>query len=366
METGENNLFYYFKEVEDPRAENRSHLLEDLFTITLLAVICGCEDWEDISLYAECKVGFLKTFLKLPNGIPSPDTFERLFKKIDSNQFEKCFIKWVEHLCNQANKGLISIDGKTLRGCSNKGGSKSAIHMVSAWSNENQMVLGQFKVEAKTNEITAIPALLDLLDISGSIITIDAMGCQKDIALKIIDNGADYILALKGNQGSLKEEVENAFKQCPANSVNKTTEKDHGRIEIRECSIINDMDWIFESQNWKGLQSIIKIKSTRIIKDNTETETRFYISSLNIDAKEINPLVRGHWGIENSLHWVLDVIFNEDYCRKRTGNSAENFSIVRKMALNLVRKETSKKMSINKKRLKASLDDDYLIKLIAS
>ncbi len=365
METTEKNFFYFFKEIEDPRAENRSHLMEDIFTITILGVICGCEDWEDISLYGQGKEEFLRRFLKLPNGIPSADTFERLFIRINPEQFENCFIKWVSHLCNQAHKGLINIDGKTLRGISKKGGSKSVFHIISAWSNENQMVLGQFKVESKSNEITAIPMLLDLLDISGSVVTIDAMGCQKQIAEKIIENGADYILGLKGNQESLKDEVENAFKQCPANSEDESFDKDHGRIEIRKCSVINDMEWIYEKQNWKGLQSIIKIESTRIIKDNTEKEIRYYISSLNLDAKQINKMVRGHWGIENSLHWVLDVQFNEDHCRKRMGNSAENFALIRKVALNIIKNDKSTKLSINKKRLKAMLYNEYLIKLIS-
>ncbi len=364
MEKKTNSFYNYFRDVKDPRSENISHLLEDIFTITLLAVICGCEDWEGIFVYAQCKEAFLRTFLKLPNGIPSAITFRRVFEKINPEEFEKGFIEWVKSICEQVSKGLISIDGKTLRGCSNKSGSKSVIHMVSAWSNENQMVLGQFKVGSKTNEITAIPQLLDLLDISGSIISIDAMGCQKDIAKKIIDNGADYILGLKGNQGILRDEAENAFKKCPASSTGKKTDKDHGRIEIRECSVICDMDWISEREKWKGLQTIIKIDSTRIINDKIENESRYYISSLNKGAEEMNELVRKHWGIENSLHWVLDVLFNEDNCRKRTGNSAENFSIVRKFSLNLVRKDKSSKLSINKKRLKASLDDNYLVKLI--
>lgn len=364
MEKKINSFYYYFRDVQDPRAENVSHLLEDIFTITLLAVICGCEDWEDIVVYAECKEDFLRTFLKLPNGIPSADTFNRVFEKINSDEFEKGFIEWVKSICEQVSKGLVSIDGKTLRGCSNKGGSKSAIHMISAWSDENQMVLGQFKVESKTNEITAIPLLLDILDIEGSIITTDAMGCQRDIVEKIIEKKADYILALKGNQGSLREEVENAFNKCPISSVTKKTEKDHGRIEIRECSVISDLDWIYEREKWKGLQTIIKIDSTRIIKDKIEKETRYYISSLNRKADDMNVLVRKHWGIENSLHWVLDVLFKEDNCRKRAGNSAENFSIIRKISLNLVRNDKSSRLSINKKRLKASLDNNYLIKLI--
>jgi predicted transposase YbfD/YdcC len=359
-----NTYFYFFKDITDPRADNKIHLLEDIFTVTLLAVICGCQDWDEVEIYGKCKEEFLKTFLKLPNGVPSSDTYERVFKKIKPDEFEDAFIKWVNHLCMKKSNGLINIDGKTLRGSFKKGLSKSAIHMISAWSNENQMVLGQFKVDSKTNEITAIPLLLDLLDITRSIITIDAMGCQKEIAKKIIDNGADYILGLKGNQAYLLEEVENAFIQCPAETVNKTIEKDHGRIETRECSVITDMDWISEKQNWKGLKSIVMINATRESNNKTETETRFYISSLSVDAKQMNGKVRNHWGIENSLHWVLDVDFNEDMCRMRTGFSAENFSIIRRISLNTVKRDSSNGLSINKKRLKAALDDKYLLKLI--
>lgn len=366
MESQANTLLQNFGNITDPRAENSTHKLIDIFTITVIAVLCGCEDWEEIVIYGQSKEGFLRSFLELPNGIPSHDTFERVFKRIDSNEFERCFVNWTKSLCIGKVKGLISVDGKTLRGSGNKRSSKSAIHMVSAWCDENHMVLGQLKVDSKTNEITAIPLLLDLLDIKDSIITIDAMGCQKEIAQKIIDEGADYILALKGNQGNLLEEVENAFKQCPPSSQNKTIEKDHGRIETRKCFIIKDMDWVFEHEKWSGLKSMIKIESERLINNKAESETRYYISSLVKDAVQINTLVRKHWGVENSLHWVLDVNFKEDESRNRTGNSAENLSVVRRITLNILKSDKSNKHSINKKRLKASLDEAYLIKLITS
>lgn len=364
MEKQNNTITAYFSSITDPRADNSTHKLLDIFSITIIAVLCGCEDWEEIVLYGQCREEFLKGFLELPNGIPSHDTFERVFKRIAPSEFEKCFIDWANSLCMGRVKGLVSIDGKTLRGSGTKSKSKSAIHMVSAWSNENQLVLGQLKVDSKTNEIKAIPMLLDLLDIKGCTVTIDAMGCQKEIAGNIIDSGADYILALKGNQKELYEEVENAFAKCPSDSNDKTIEKDHGRIETRECAVIQDMEWIYEKENWEGLKSIIKVDSKRELKGKVETQTRYYISSLDIHASEANKLVRHHWGIENSLHWVLDVTFREDDSRVRTGNSSENLSIIRRMVLNIIKADKTTKLSLNKKRLKASLDDKYLIHLL--
>jgi predicted transposase YbfD/YdcC len=364
MEKEETSIAFYFSNVSDPRAENCSHNLIDIFTITILGSICGCEDWESITIYAQYKEEFLKQFLELPHGIPSHDTFERVFKRINPLEFEKCFIDWTKSLCIRNVKGIISIDGKTLRSSGDKKGSKSAIHMVSAWSDDNQLVLGQLKVDSKTNEIKAIPLLLDLLDIKGSIITIDAMGCQKEIAAKIVNEGADYILALKGNQSNLLEEVENAFNQCTASYYDKKVDKDHGRIETRECSVINDMDWIYESENWLGFKSIIKLDSQRIINEKIESETRYYISSLLDNATNFNSYIRKHWGIENSLHWVLDVNFNEDKNRNRTGNSAENLTVVRRITLNILKSDKSNRLSINKKRLKASFDNNYLLKIL--
>jgi len=364
MEKQKNSIAAYFSLIRDPRANISTHKLLDIFTITIIAVICGCEDWEEIVLYGQCREEFLKCFLDLPNGIPSHDTFERVFKRIEPTEFEKCFRDWANSLCMGKLEGLVNIDGKTLRGSGTKSKSKSAIHMVSAWSNENQLVLGQLKVDSKTNEIKAIPILIDLLDIQGCTVTIDAMGCQKEIADKIIDSGADYILALKGNQKELYEEIENAFSQCPSTSNDKTVEKDHGRIETRECAVIQDMDWVYEKDNWKGLKSIIKVNSKRELKDRVETQTRYYISSLNLHASEANKFVRYHWGIENSLHWVLDVTFREDDSRVRTGNSSENLSIIRTIALNIIKADKTTKLSMKKKRLKASLDDHYLIHLL--
>ncbi|MCP4764415.1 MAG: ISAs1 family transposase [archaeon] len=363
MKSNVKDITKYFSIIKDPRADNKQHLLNDIFIITILAVISGCEGWKEIEIYGNCKIRFLETILKLPNGIPSHDTFERIFKRISSEEFEKGFIDWISSICKRKENDLISIDGKVLRGSYDKNSSKAAIHMVSAWSSENQVVLGQFKVCAKSNEITAIPKLLDLLDISKSIITIDAMGYQKSIAIKIVENEADYILALKGNQGALKEEVENIFNHRPVASTAKTVEKDHGRIETRECFVINDMEWLFEKEDWTNLQSIIKIKSKREIKGKIENEIRYYISSLKENAKFINSAVRKHWGVENSLHWVLDVQFGEDDSRKRIGNSAENFTIVRRIALNILKQERYSQLSIRNKQRKASLDDNYLISL---
>jgi predicted transposase YbfD/YdcC len=318
MKEENNNFIKYFTNIDDPRIErNKQHLLGDIISLTIIAVICGAESWESIEIYGNSKKEFLETFLELPNGIPSHDTIQRVFERINPDQFRNGFIEFVSNICEKREQEIINIDGKQLRRSFDSYSGKSPIHMVSAWSNENSMVLGQFKVNDKSNEITAIPKLLELLDIKGSIITIDAMGCQKEIAKKIINEDANYILSLKGNHKNLKEDVEGIFKTRPFNHYNKTIEKAHGRIETRECYVINNMEWLFEKENWEGIQSLIKIESTRWIKGKTKTEIRFYISSLNEDAKFINNAVRKHWGIENSLHWVLDMVFREDESRKR-------------------------------------------------
>jgi predicted transposase YbfD/YdcC len=364
MEEEKTGFTKYFSNIDDPRIErNKQHLLEDILVLTVLAVICGAESWESIEHYGNSKTEFLKTFLQLPNGIPSHDTIQRIFERIDPEQFRTGFVEFVSSICVKDRMDLINIDGKTLRHSFDSNTGKSAIHMVSAWSQSNKMVLGQFKVDDKSNEITAIPKLLDLLDIQESIITIDAMGCQKEIAGKIIEKKADYILALKGNQKYIREEVEETFKKRPYDKYNKTIEKEHGRVETRECFIINNMDWLFEKDNWAGIQSIIKIQSERWIKGKTEKENRYYISSLNEDAEFMNKAIRGHWGIENSLHWVLDVQFREDESRKRKGHSAENFAIIRHIALNLLKKNNTIRASIVSKRLIAAWDNDFLLNL---
>ena len=359
----------FFDSLPDPRVERtRLHELKDIIFITIAAVLSGCEDWNDIELYGKAKEDWLRTFLKLPHGIPSHDTFNRVFAAIDPVALEKCFVEWVQQVAEITEGQIVSIDGKRLcnSGCDGK---KSIVHMVSAWSNVNNMVLGQLKVEDKSNEITAIPALLEVLDLKGCIITIDAMGCQRQIAETIINKGADYILALKGNQGHMLDDVEEAFKETVVEDKNmdRQQEVNHGRIEKRCCRVIDDLDWVCKKEEWKNLKSIIAIESERYHKHNgkTEQEVRYYISSLAADATKLNGAIREHWGIENKLHWSLDVVFGEDQSQKRAGNAAQNFSIITRIALNIIKNDKKTKISMKNKRHKAGWDNNYLLNLIA-
>lgn len=365
-------LLSEFAQIPDPRIDrNKRHKLLDIVIITTCASICGANTWEDIECYGHSKYNWLKTFLELPNGIPSNDTFRRVFILLSPDAFRNCFINWVESIKELLPNNVVSIDGKTLRGSHNKKDGKSGIHMVSAWASEMNMVLGQLKTEEKSNEITAIPELLDLLDISGCIVTIDAMGCQKKIAAKIIDKGADYVLALKKNQSTLYNDVELFFQDAKGtnfkeitNSYYETTDSDHGRVEIRRHWLVSDIDWLDAKPLWEGLNCIGMVERERHINDKVTSETSYYILSRQCDGKVFAESVRKHWGIENKLHWSLDVSFREDECRKRTGNSAENFAMVRHIALNLLKQENSLKKSINTKRLKAGWDDTYLMKVL--
>jgi len=366
----------YFNHISDDRQQFKvKHLLNEILFITVLAVISGADDFEEIEQYGKEKYKWLKTFLILPGGIPSHDTFNRVLCMIDSNEFQQSFIDWVSDIRNSVKtpdiKDVISIDGKTVCNSNDKLSGKKAIHMVSALSSEYGLVLGQQKCYEKSNEITAIPELLNLLYLAGTVITIDAMGCQKNIASKIIDKGADYLLAVKGNQGNLYKEVIEMFEKIKKPEFKKyiyqediEEGKDHGRIEKRHCITINKLDWLYEIHAWKNIKSIVKIIST-VFKDGKETvEERYYISSLPGNANFINRAVRKHWHIENKLHWVLDVIFKEDYCRIRTGNGAENFNTVRKIVVNTIKRDTSEKGSLKKKRKKASWNDAYAIKIL--
>ena len=331
-----------FSQIKDPRRDiTKLHLLNDILLISILSVICGAETWKDIQTFAIAKEDFLRTFLKLPNGIPKLDTYRRVFAAIDSEQFETSFIEWVNALTNIAKGQVIAIDGKTLRGAK-KGGEKSPIHMVSAWANESNLVLGQVKVNEKSNEITAIPKLLDILSLQGNIITIDAMGCQTKITDKIIRERADYIIAVKENQKTLYQGIQDEFRFSKEVRTSSNQNLDHGRIETRTCGVINiNMFSHLEGiEKWKNLKSIVRIQSIRTFKNAdkpTETGTRYYISSLEQEAGLFNKAIREHWGIENKLHWTLDVAFSEDASRKRIGNSAQNFSIILKIALNLLK-----------------------------
>ncbi len=364
----DNKLMSIFSTIDDPRSHiNQLHDLVDILLIGIISVISGAETWEQMVEYARSKEDFLKKFLKLKNGIPSKDTINRVFSSIDNEQFEACFIEWVNSISNTTKGQVIAIDGKTLRGAKSNG-KKSPVHMVSAWANESNLVLGQVRVNEKSNEITAIPTLIENLMIKECIITIDAMGTQTDIAEKIIDNGADYILAVKENQKQLLDEVKDEFRFSKTIETETNVDIGHGRIETRTCSVISDFLFIEnKNEKWKGLKQIIKIESIREFKNSAkqpEKSTRYYISSLNNKAVEYQRNIRSHWGIENKLHWTLDVAFSEDASRKRKGNAAQNYSILLKIALNLLKNEKTVKQGIAGKRLKAGWNEEYLLKVL--
>lgn len=365
----DNKLISIFGSVEDPRSHiNQLHNLIDILVIGIISVICGAETWKQMADFACSKEEFLKKFLKLENGIPSDDTINRVFSAIDSNQFENCFMEWVNSISEITKGQVIAIDGKTLCGAKSKG-VKSPVHMVSAWANENNLVLGQIRVNDKSNEITAIPELLDKLMIQGNIITIDAMGTQTDIAEKIIKNDADYILAVKENQKQLLEEIIDEFKFSKEIKVDTHIDIGHGRIETRKCSVISNFLFIEnKDEKWKKLNQVIKIESIREFKNSDkliEKATRYYISSLENSANQYQKNIRSHWGIENKLHWTLDVGFSEDSSRKRNKNAAQNYSVLLKIALNLLKNEKTEKQGIAGKRLKAGWNENYLLKVLS-
>lgn len=353
----------YFKEINDPRIDrNKKHSLDDIFKLTILGSICGVTSWEGISIFAKEKKEALQGVVSYKNGVPSHDTFERVFARINPKEFGSCFIRWTKDLCDFKEE-LICIDGKRVRRSYDTCDNKDAIHLVNAWASKNSMVLAQYKVSDKTNEIRGIKELLKLLDITGCVISVDAIGCQKEIASNILDAKGDYILAVKDNQENLKQQIEDSFKRQKPQEQSLDTDKGHGRIEKRICSIITDLKWIESLDQWKQLKTIIKIETERHVAASIQREIRYYISSLTATAIVFNRMIRSHWGIENSLHWVLDIIFREDDDRKRKGNSAENFSLVRKIALNVIQRDTTEK-SIKKKQLKAILNNDYLLGLL--
>lgn len=362
----------YFLELEDPRIERKKlHNLRDIIIIAICAVICGADGWNDMEEYGESKREWLETFLELPNGIPSHDTFNRVFSLLPPKQFQKCFVRWIKDISVATKGDVVAIDGKTLRRSGSNTKRKKPLHMVSAWAKSNGMVLGQIKTEEKSNEITAIPELIKTLEMEGCIVTIDAMGCQKEIAAGIVDKGADYILALKGNQRSLHDDIKLFFEDARKaenkdieKDYHKTVDGDHGRIETRKYWTIKDVDWVNERHEWKKLKMIAMVESTRCVGDEKTKQIRYYISSLEGSAKEFGDAVRGHWGIENSVHWILDVAFREDESRIRDRKGAENFAILRRMALNLLKQEQSVKKGIKIKRLRAGWDNDYFKKVL--
>lgn len=364
----------HFSELEDPRRYNKRHLLHDIIVIAICAAICGADDWVAVEEFGHAKRSWFEEFLELPHGIPSHDTFGDVFGVLDPEQFRRGFIQWVQAV-NEVTRGqIVPIDGKKLRRSHDRTLGKNAIHMVSAWAAENHVVLGQVKVDDKSNEITAIPQLLDLLEISGCIVTIDAMGCQREIARKIVeDKDADYVLALKGNQSGLFEDVKGLFEHAQEVGFencehHRTKEKGHGRLEVRECWTLSDPESLASIQslaNWRDLRTVIMVKSERFVGDKRSEESRYYISSLSGDAERALEAVRGHWGIENKVHWVLDIAFREDDCRIRKGNGAQNFAILRHIALNLLKQEKTAKCGVKTKRLKAGWDESYLLKVLS-
>jgi predicted transposase YbfD/YdcC len=363
----------YFHSLEDPRSDHtKRHKLIDIITIAICGVICGADSWVDMELFGKSKEGWLKGFLELPNGIPSHDTFGRVFAHLDAQQFQDCFLEWVQAVSTLTRGQVIAIDGKTLRRSHDQSLGKAAIHMVSAWAAENRLVLGQTKVSEKSNEITAIPELLALLDVAGCIVTIDAMGCQKEIARLIIAESGDYVLALKENQGQLYQEVKELFEDEDLVTVqgdfHETVNNGHGRLEHRQCWSIAEqgrISYLNSRGEWQGLQSVAKVTGERGRGDKVSAESRYYISSLPGDAQQLLWAVREHWGIENRVHWVLDIAFREDESRVRKGHGQQNLATMRQMALNLLRQETTSKGGVKAKRLRAGWDEDYLIKVLS-
>lgn len=363
-------LVGYLSIIEDPRLERRKlHQLTDILFLSLCACLCGCDTWEDIYLFGQLREAWLKNYIPLVNGIPSPDTIARVFSLIDPNQFETAFRNWVSSLYEVKEGTIIAIDGKRLR--SSGGAGKSPIHMVGAFAAEYGLALGQLKTEEKSNEITAIPELLEALLLKGCIITLDAMGCQKSIVKKIVEKGGDYVISLKGNQGKLHEDIrlfletERArnFKSC-RHDYYETIEKNHGRVETRRYWVTDNIGWLGAREEWAGLTSIGLVESERYVKGETSCERRCFINSIKPEARKFGQAVRQHWAIENNLHWQLDVTFDEDKLKARLKNAAQNLAIMRRMVLNILKQEKTK-ASLKGKRKMAGWSEDYLTQLLA-
>ena len=366
----------HFETLTDPRIErSKEHLLIDIVAIAILAVISGADGWGAIELYGKAKYEWLRGFLKLPNGIPSHDTFSRVFSRLEPKQFQECFLSWVNSITKKLELEVIAIDGKTMKQSYDRNQSQKPLHIVSAWSASHQLVLGQKKVNNKSNEVTAIPALLELLEIEESIITIDAMGCQKEIAALIIKKKGDYLLALKGNQKLLHKDVKNWFELARKeefagreHSYYQQIEAGHHRVEKRQIwtVAVSELLPLHNQSLWAGLKTVVMVVSERRLWNKTTTEVRFYLSSLASNAEKISQAIRSHWGIENSLHWTLDVTFSEDKSRIRKDHSPENFALLRRLAVNLLKQEKGFKGSLKMKRYLAGMDNNYLVKILDS
>jgi predicted transposase YbfD/YdcC len=366
-------LLRAFAELEDPRMDRtKRHSLPDILAIAICATICGADDWSKMELFGHCKEKWFRTFLELPNGIPSHDTFRRVFMLLAPEAFEQCFMSWAAQLSQASGGRLIAVDGKTIRRSLDRANHKAAIHMVSAWCEDNEMVLGQLSTDEKSNEITAIPRLLKLIDISNAVVTVDAMGCQKQIAKAIVEEGGDYVLQLKGNQGGLHDETAELFDKCLRDdclgikyTTARTINKGHGRIEQRTIWATEEVGWFAERKKWKNLRSLIRVLCERTVEGETSREYHYYLSSLpGDDPQKLLAYIRGHWSVENQLHWSLDISFGDDDRRTRSGHGAENASRLARIALNLLKAEKTLKAGIKGKRLYCGWDRDYLLKVL--
>jgi len=372
MDTKNIELLNYLTIIQDPRLDRKKlHYLKDILFLSVCASLCGCDTWEDICDFAAIREDWLRQYIELKNGIPSADTIARVFSLIDPKEFELAFRKWVSSLYLVQESGqIIAIDGKRVKGTHGEG--KAAIHMVGAFATESGLALAQVKTADKSNEITAIPELLDALILKGCVVTLDAMGCQRAIVDKIISKQGDYVISLKGNQGTLHDDVK-LFLETEKNSgfaktkhqYYETTEKGHGRVETRRYWITDQINWLENRDEWRGLKTIGLVESERYIKGETSIERRFFICSIASNARQFATAVRQHWAIENNLHWQLDVTFNEDKLRARVNNAAQNLSILRRMILNTLKQDTSCKASLRRKRKRAGWSDEYLITLLA-
>lgn len=368
-------LGQYFDGLDDPRVDRtRRHKFIDILVIGICTVICGGDDYGSMEAFGKAKEGWLRTILELPNGIPSHDTFWRVFSALDAEQFQACFLEWMAAVSDLTGGEIIALDGKQLRRSHDKSNNKAAVHMVSAWATSNRLVLGQVKVDEKSNEIKAIPELLERLDLQGCLVTIDAMGCQVDIADRILEKEGDYLFSLKGNQSNLHEDVVLLFDDLEESDFSaydydyaKTVDKDHGRIEVRHCWTITDPELIQHlrgADRFPALHTVVRVRSERYVGDEHSVEDRHFIGSATPLAAEALRATRAHWQIENSLHWVLDIAFREDESRLRTGNGPQNFAVLRHIALNALKQERTAKLGVKNKRLKAGWDEAYLLKVL--
>ncbi len=369
----------YFVNVEDPRRPHPTtfHSLEAILIITILGTICGAQNWVEIEQWGQAQQKWLGEFLELPHGIPSHDTFGRVFALLDPESLHQAFVAWMSALVELCAE-IIALDGKAIRRSLDRSDGKGPIHVVSAWASRNELVLAQFKVDAKSNEITALPDLLALLNLEGNVVTIDAMGCQVEIARQIIDQGGDYVLSLKANQPSLHEDCVELFAWLKGPhpldeeivlGTDEQVDGGHGRVETRQVGCTCDLKGVVSGERWPGLRSLVMVEATRHIGGQDEVEQRYYISSLpgasDADAKRLNHVIRTHWEIENRVHWVLAVAMAEDSNRTRKGESAQNLALIRKLALNLLRRETSVKTGFAAKQKRAGWDRNYLLKILA-